>query len=102
MTIAEVARLPRTPDVSVVLPCLNEEATVGSVIDEAFAGLHAAGVEGEVIVVDNGSTDRSAEIARERGARVIEETRRGYGSAYLAGLAAARGESIVLADADGT
>jgi hypothetical protein len=102
MTIAEVTHLPRTPDVSVVLPCLNEEATVGAVVDEAFAGLRAAGLEGEVIVVDNGSTDRSAVVAREHGARVIEETRRGYGSAYLAGLAAARGESIVLADADGT
>lgn len=102
MTTAEISRLPRAPDVSVVLPCLNEEATVGAVVDEAFAGLRAAGAEGEVIVVDNGSTDRSAEIAAERGALVIEEARRGYGSAYLAGLAAARGELIVLADADGT
>ena len=102
MAFAETTRLPHALDVSVVLPCLNEEATVGSVVDEALAGLRAAGVVGEVIVVDNGSTDRSSEIAAARGARVIEETRRGYGSAYLAGLAAARGEIIVLADADGT
>ena len=91
-----------SPEVSVVLPCLNEEATVGAVVDEAFAGLRRAGVDGEVVVVDNGSTDRSAAIAKEHGARVVHEARRGYGSAYLAGLAAARGELLVLADADGT
>ena len=70
-------------EVSVVLPCLNEEAAVGRVIDEAWRGLEAAGVEGEVIVVDNGSTDRSPQIAEEHGARVVHEERRGYGSAYL-------------------
>jgi glycosyltransferase involved in cell wall biosynthesis len=91
-----------SPEVSVVLPCLNEEATVGAVVDEALEGLRRAGVDGEVVVVDNGSTDRSAEIAAEHGARVVHEARRGYGSAYLAGLAAARGELLVLADADGT
>lgn len=89
-------------EVSVVLPCLNEEAAVGGVIDEAWRGLEAAGVEGEVIVVDNGSTDRSPQIAEEHGARVVHEERRGYGSAYLRGLAEARGEIIVMADADGT
>lgn len=87
---------------SVVLPCLNEEGTVGAVVREALDGIAAAGVAGEVIVVDNGSTDRSAAVAAEAGARVVSETRRGYGSAYLAGLAAAQGETIVLADADGT
>lgn len=87
---------------SVVLPCLDEEETVGAVVREAFGGIAAAGITGEVIVVDNGSTDRSAAVAAEAGARVISEPRRGYGSAYLAGLAAARGETIVLADADGT
>ena len=91
-----------SPEVTVVLPCLNEEATVGAVVDEAFEGLRRAGADGEVVVVDNGSTDRSAEIATEHGARVVHEARRGYGSAYLAGLAAARGELLVLADADGT
>jgi glycosyltransferase involved in cell wall biosynthesis len=91
-----------TVEVSVVLPCLNEEATVGAVVDEAFVGLQRAGVTGEVIVVDNGSTDDSALIAAEHGARVVREERRGYGSAYLAGLAAARGDLLVLSDADGT
>lgn len=69
---------------------------------EALGGLHAAGVAGEVIVVDNGSSDRSAEIAAAAGARVVREPRRGYGSAHLAGIAAARGDALVLADADGT
>jgi glycosyltransferase involved in cell wall biosynthesis len=89
-------------EVSVILPCLDEEAAVGAVIDEAWQGLERAGVEGEVVVVDNGSTDRSAEVAEEHGARVVHEERRGYGSAYLRGLAEARGEIIVMADADGT
>lgn len=75
---------------------------MGPVVDEAFAGLRAAGVTGEVIVVDNGSSDRSAERAAARGATVVREERRGYGSAYLTGLEAARGELIVLADADGS
>src|SRR4051812_40287438 len=87
---------------SVVLPCLNEEAAVGSVIDQAWQGIDSSGVEGEVIVVDNGSTDRSPQIAAEHGARVVHESRKGYGSAYLRGLAEARGEIIVMADADGT
>jgi len=94
--------LRATVEVSVVLPCLDEEAAVGEVIDEAWRGLEAAGVDGEVVVVDNGSTDRSAEVAEEHGARVVNEERRGYGSAYLRGLAEARGEIIVMADADGT
>src|SRR5262245_64009538 len=91
-----------TLKVSVVIPCLDEERAVGSVVDDAWHGLEAAGVDGEVIVVDNGSTDRSAEIAEERGARVVHESRRGYGSAYLRGIDEARGEIIVMVDADGT
>ncbi|CAN5826186.1 hypothetical protein BH18ACT13_BH18ACT13_19070 [soil metagenome] len=58
-------------EVSVILPCLDEEATVGAVVDEAFAGLERAGVTGEVIVVDNGSTDDSALIAADHGAQTI-------------------------------
>ncbi len=90
------------PEVSVVIPCLNEEAVVGSVVDEAWAGIERAGRTGEVIVVDNASTDRSAAVAAAHGARVVSEPRRGYGSAYLAGLAEARGDYIVMGDADGT
>lgn len=88
--------------VSVVIPCLNEEAGIGAVVARAWEGIESAGVEGEVVVVDNGSTDASARIAEELGATIVSEPRRGYGSAYLAGLAAARGTYVVLADADGT
>ena len=91
-----------TVPVSVVIPCLNEEAGIIHVVEQAWAGLESAGLAGEVIVVDNASEDRSAELARSAGATVVYEPRRGYGSAYLAGLAAARGEYIVMADADGT
>jgi glycosyltransferase involved in cell wall biosynthesis len=89
-------------DLSIVLPCLNEEAAVGQVVDDAWTGIRRSGRSGEVIVIDNGSTDRSPEIAEERGARVVHEERRGYGSAYLRGLEEARGDIIVMADADGT
>ena len=89
-------------EISVVIPCLNEEAAVGDVVAQARVGIEQTGRTGEVIVVDNASTDRSAEVAVSGGAIVIEELRRGYGSAYLAGLAQARGEYVVMGDADGT
>jgi hypothetical protein len=89
-------------EVSVVIPCLNEADGIAGVVTEARAALEDAGIHGEVLVVDNGSEDASATLAREAGATVIEELRRGYGSAYLAGLAAAQGRYIVMADADGT
>jgi hypothetical protein len=86
--------------VSVVIPCLNEAESIERCVIAAWSALDDHGLPGEVIVVDNGSTDRSGLIARDAGARVIHETRRGYGQAYLAGLAAARGLYIVMADAD--
>lgn len=91
-----------TPQISVVIPCLNEEEAVGRVVEQALEGIRRSGRTGEVVVVDNASTDRSAEVAAEHGARVVSEQRRGYGSAYLAGLAGARGEYIVMGDADET
>ena len=90
------------PEISVVIPCLNEEEAVGTVVDQALEGIRRSGRTGEVLVVDNGSTDHSAEIAAEHGARVVTERRRGYGSAYLTGLAEARGRYIVMGDADET
>ena len=90
------------PEISVVIPCLNEEEAVGGVVDDALDGIRRSGRAGEVIVVDNASTDASAAVAAQHGARVVAEPRRGYGSAYLAGLAAARGRYVVMADADAT
>src|SRR6266511_3244682 len=89
-------------DISVVIPCLNEEEAVGAVVDDARRGIEASGRSGEVIVVDNGSTDKSAEIAAAHGALVVHEPERGYGRAYLTGLAHARGAYVVMGDADGT
>src|SRR3954464_7263145 len=86
--------------VSVVIPCLNEADNIAECVRRARAVLDIAGLAGEVIVVDNGSDDGSAALARAAGATVIEEPRRGYGQAYLAGFAAARGEHIVMIDAD--
>jgi glycosyltransferase involved in cell wall biosynthesis len=86
--------------VSVVIPCLNEAETIGECVERARAVLDEQRYDGEVVVVDNGSTDGSGDLARRAGARVIEEPRRGYGSAYLAGLAVARGDYIVMVDAD--
>ena len=88
--------------ISVVIPCLNEEEAVGAVVDQAWEGIRQSGRDGEVIVVDNDSSDRSAAVAADHGATVVTEKRRGYGSAYLAGLANAHGEYIVMGDADET
>ena len=90
------------PEITVVIPCLNEEEAVGNVVDQALDGIRRSGRTGEVLVVDNGSEDRSAEVAAEHGARVVTELRRGYGSAYLTGLEQARGAFIVMGDADET
>jgi glycosyltransferase involved in cell wall biosynthesis len=86
--------------VSVVIPCLNEAQTIERCVTSAREVLAEHGIQGEVVVVDNGSTDGSAGLATKAGARVVHEPRRGYGSAYLAGFAAARGDNIVMADAD--
>ncbi len=86
--------------VSVVIPCLNEAEQITECVIAAKKSLADAGLSGEVVVVDNDSDDDSAELARKAGARVIEERRRGYGSAYLAGFNAAKGRYIVMADAD--
>ena len=88
------------PLVSVVIPCLNEAATIQECVSRASVVLEGKGLDGEIIVVDNGSEDGSGPLAAAAGALVVHEPERGYGSAYLAGLAAARGRYIVMADAD--
>jgi glycosyltransferase involved in cell wall biosynthesis len=89
-------------DVSVVLPCLNEEQTVANCVRKARDWFEAAGLRGEVLVVDNGSTDRSCQEATAAGARVVEESQRGYGAAHRRGFAESRGSVIIMADADDT
>ncbi len=88
------------PLVSVVIPCLNEEENIEACVVAALEAMREAGITGEVVVADNASEDRSAELATGAGARVVSEPRRGYGSAYLAGFGAARGKYIVMGDAD--
>jgi len=90
------------PDVSVIMPCLNEAATVATCVAKARAALERAGLAGEVVVADNGSSDGSPDLAAGEGARVVAAPVRGYGAAYLAGLEAARGRYLVLGDADDT
>ncbi len=89
-----------TPVVSVVIPCLNEAANIEECVTRSLRVMDEHGIAGEVVVADNNSTDGSGELARAAGARVVHETRPGYGSAYLAGFGAARGRYIVMADAD--
>lgn len=87
-------------EISVVMPCLNEAETLATCVRKARAGLETAGVRGEIIVADNGSTDGSAEIAEGLGARVVRVSEKGYGSALRGGIGAARGRYVVMGDAD--
>lgn len=89
-----------TPNVSVVIPCLNEAATLAGCIREAHEGIRSAHLTGEVLVVDNGSTDDSVAIAEREGARVVPCDRKGYGNALRTGFAAAAGDWILMGDAD--
>ncbi len=89
-------------EVSVVMPCLNEEETLGTCIKKAQSTLKSLGIQGEVVIADNGSTDDSVAITERLGARVVHQPVRGYGAAYLAGFAAAQGQYIVMGDSDDT
>lgn len=88
--------------VSIVMPCLNEAAAVGSCVEEAKAFLAEYGFPGEILVVDNGSSDASARIAREHGAIVVTEPRKGYGRAIRTGIGRSRGAVIAMGDCDTT
>ncbi len=88
------------PELSIVMPCLNEAETIGVCIQKANVALRDNGISGEIIVADNGSTDGSQDIARRMGARVVSAAEKGYGSALMTGIAAARGEYVLMGDAD--
>jgi glycosyltransferase involved in cell wall biosynthesis len=94
--------MSQEPLVSVVMPCLNEEEAIGPCIDKIQATFARAGIDGEIVVCDNGSTDASVSIAERMGARVVHQPIRGYGNAYLKGFASARGRYLVMGDADDT
>lgn len=88
------------PELSIIMPCLNESLTLGSCIKKAFATMDRLGITGEVIVADNGSTDGSQAIATQLGARVVPVATRGYGSALRGGIAAARCGYVIMGDSD--
>jgi glycosyltransferase involved in cell wall biosynthesis len=91
---------PSTPEVSVVIPCLNEADTLATCLEKVHRAFREHGIVGEVLVADNGSTDGSVEIASSMGARVVHVAARGYGSALMGGIAASRGRFVVMGDAD--
>jgi len=88
------------PLVSAIIPCLNEERTLGICIGKALEAFAKRGIWGEVVVGDNGSTDRSVEIAETLGARVVHQPIKGYGAAISAAAGSARGKYLIMADAD--
>jgi glycosyltransferase involved in cell wall biosynthesis len=88
------------PELSIVMPCLNEAQTVGICIEKAFSYLETNEIRGEVVIADNGSTDGSQAIARGLGARVVSVAVKGYGSALRAGIEAARGRFVIIGDSD--
>jgi glycosyltransferase involved in cell wall biosynthesis len=96
----DTAKTAEVVEVSVVIPCLNEANSLGICIAKALSAFSSAGIAGEVVVADNGSTDGSIEIAQECGARVIPVAERGYGAALRSGIAASRGKFVIMGDAD--
>jgi glycosyltransferase involved in cell wall biosynthesis len=100
MSYGGEADTPKEFELSVVLPCLNEKETVAVCVEKAVAALKSAGIDGEVIVADNGSTDGSIEMAQAAGARVVHVEHRGYGNALRGGIQASRGTYVLMADSD--
>jgi glycosyltransferase involved in cell wall biosynthesis len=90
----------QTPEISVVMPCLNEAETLGECIQRAARALQENGIQGEILIADNGSTDGSIEIAESLGARVVNVSAKGYGNALRGGFLAARGRYLIMGDAD--
>jgi len=88
------------PEFTIVMPCLNEEETIGICISKALDFFRRSGIDGEVLIADNGSVDDSASIAERAGARIVRVSEKGYGAALMGGIAAARGRYIIMGDAD--
>ncbi len=88
------------PELTILMPCLNEAETLGFCIDKATDFLERSGISGEILIADNGSSDDSVEIARSHGARVVRVEEKGYGSALRGGIEAARGQYVIMGDAD--
>ena len=88
------------PEVTVVMPCLNEAETLATCIQEAMAAFQDGGIAGEVVIADNGSTDGSQAIAVALGARVVAVSNKGYGNALMGGIEAARGRYVLMGDSD--
>src|ERR1700681_4432635 len=105
-SLAESQRSCAKPDpgedieLSVVMPCLNENATLAACIKQAQKVIDQLGIRGEIVIADNGSTDGSQQIACDLGARIVAVERRGYGAALQGGIAAARGRYVLMGDAD--
>ena len=91
---------PRPLELTILMPCLNEAETVTTCVRKARTFLERSGIEGEVLIADNGSSDGSQELARNSGARVVQVTQQGYGSALLGGIRAAHGRFVIMGDAD--
>src|SRR5881397_2514052 len=91
---------PAVLELSIVMPCLNEAETLATCIRKARAAIVKLGVEAEIVVADNGSSDGSQALARELGVRVVDVERKGYGSALIGGIAAAQGRFVIMGDAD--
>ena len=87
-------------ELTVVMPCLNEAETVATCVTKAMKFLADSGVSGEVVLADNGSTDGSQQLAADAGARVVPVSDKGYGNALMGGILAARGEYVIMGDAD--
>ena len=96
----DIVKDTTTIELSIVMPCLNEAETLAVCIDKALGFLSRSGISGEVVIADNGSTDGSQEIARARGARVVDIPEKGYGSALIGGIDAALGTYVIMGDAD--
>ena len=90
----------RSVELTILMPCLNEAETVATCVNKARGFLNRTGIEGEIVVADNGSSDGSPELARKAGARVVHIAKRGYGNALIGGIDAAHGRFVIMADAD--